>query len=162
MTFRKTVYAIAGGFALLALASCGTDARSQKVKISVAVGANGLLVLSIQNPTAHVILFDDPRLSPSATRFDWELFSGRDVIATSDKTRTQRDPLIAGHLSTGPVDIWPNGPLRSDLTNYFPQLANEALMSKADSFLWYCRVWDQTAARWIQASGTVPLHSKPR
>ncbi len=162
MTFEKKIYAIAVGFAVLSLTSCGTDARYRKVRITATLGTNGLLVLTIENPTAHILLFDDPRLSPSATRFEWELLSGQEVVATSERTRTERDPLIPGHLSTGPVDIWPTGPLRVDLTRYFPQLTNETLMAKADSFLWYCRVWDKTAAQWIPACGAVRLHSKAR
>lgn len=165
MTFAKhavkqSACAIAVGFLVLYCASCGTDARSQKVRISVAFDTKGSLVLTIENPTAHIVLFDDPRSNPSAAGFEWELLSGKEVIATIEKARTRRDPLIGGHLSHGPVDIWPTGPVRVDLARCYPDLTNKTLLAKADSLLWYCRVWDQTAAQWIPACGVVRLHSR--
>jgi hypothetical protein len=147
---------IIGGLVLMAILSCTRDAQTNKVRIVVTVGTNGYFVLSIENPTPHVILFDDPRFSRS-TRFDWELFSGQEIVAHGGRTELERDPLLPGHLSTGPMDIWPGGPLKRELSEYYPDLGDEKLIRKASSLLWYCRVWDQTATNWIQASGMVHL-----
>jgi hypothetical protein len=155
---RKLFFGLAAGIATTAFMSCGTNARRQEITASVAVGTNYMLVLSIANPTPSIVLFQDPRLTPSAPSFSWELCAGRDVIATSHESHSPRDPLLAGHVSTGPVDIWPGHPLQRDLAEYFPQLTNKALLGKADVFLWSCRIWDQSAGRWIQTCGSARLH----
>ena len=156
MTFRSIIAALLSGLALVVFASCGTDSKANKVRITVAVDTNSHLVLSIENPTAHLVLFDDPRFSRT-TRFDWELTADQEIIAHGGREGIVRDPLLAGHLSTGPVDLGPGRPFKRDLSKYYPDLGNGMVVGKANSFLWYCRLWDQTATNWIQASGMVRL-----
>lgn len=156
MTFKNLIIAFLSGFVVVATSSCRPSWEADTVHISVAVDTNAQFVLSVENPTAHVILFDDPRFSRSA-RLEWELSAGQDIVAHSGKGEIVRDPLSAGHLSTGPVDIGPGRRFKCNLTNYYPDLANGMLVGKASSLLWYCRVWDETATNWIQASGTVRL-----
>ena len=160
MTSRNTIFAIASLLVLLAFASFLPAAGSRKVGISVGVGTNAQFVLTIVNPTTHVILFDDPRVTSSAARFDWELVSGRDVVAKGGQNRVEMDPLLPAHISHGPVDVGPGRPFEVNLTNYYPALAKRDLIGTADSFLWYCRLWDMTNGSWIQANGVAHLHSK--
>lgn len=156
MTSKSIITALLSGLVLVGFASCGIDSKANKVRIAVAVDTNAQLVLSIENPTAHLVLFDDPRFSRS-TRFDWELIAGQEIVAHGGRGETVRDPLLAGHLSTGPVDITPGRPFKCDLETYYPNLGSSMVVGKANSLLWYCRVWDQTATNWIQASGMVRL-----
>jgi hypothetical protein len=160
MTSSNAVCAIAGLSVLLAFALFLTTAGPRKVGISVAVGTNDQIVLTIKNPTTHVILFDDPRVASSAARVYWELVSGRDVVAAGGQTRVEMDPLLPAHISYGPVDVGPGRPLEINLAKYYPVLTNGDLIGKADTFLWYCRVWDMTAGTWVQASGAAHLRSK--
>lgn len=155
MSCKKIVIACLSGLAVAAITSCRPRWEADAVRITVAVDTNAQFVLTVENPTAHVVLFDDPRFSTFA-RFDWELARDREIIARSGKGDFVRDPLLPAHLS-GPIDIFPNRPFICNLTNFYPDLANRALIGKATSFLWYCRVWDETATNWIQASGTVRL-----
>lgn len=156
MTSKHIIVAFLSGLVVIAVASCRLGWQANTVRITVAVDTNAQFVLSIENPTAHVVLFDDPRFSRSA-RFDWELSAGQEIVAHGGKGEIVRDPLLAGHLSTGPVDIGPGRPFKCNLTNFYPDLGNGTLVGKATSLLWYCRVWDETATNWIQADGTVRL-----
>jgi len=156
MTFKNIVIALLGGLVVVAIASCRSGRETEPVRITVTVDTNAQLVLTIENATAHVVLFDDPRFSRS-TRFDWELSAGQEIVAQGGKGGVVRDPLLAGHLSTGPVDIGPDRPFKCNLSKYYPDLKNGMLITNASSLLWYCRVWDETATNWIQACGIVRL-----
>jgi len=144
--------------AVVAIASCAPGCRPNSVRVSVQVDTNAQLVLSIENPTAHVVLVDDPRFS-RWVRLDWGLFAGRELVAHGGKRESVRDPLLPAH-SIGPVDIGPGRPFKCNLSEYYPDLANGIMVGEATSLLWYCRVWDETATNWIQASGTVRLKRK--
>ena len=157
MIRRRLSYFVIVAFVILLLLLLRTNRRPSQVKVDVTVDPNDQLLISIKNPTAHEILFDDPRVHSSFSQFDWELFSGQDIVLDSKQTHVEINPLMPFHFAL--ADIEPHRSFQRALTNYYSELGDRGYLQKADTFLWYCRLWDQTAARWIVATGAVQLHN---
>lgn len=155
MTSKNFIIALLIPLVVVAIAAC-RPSLDKNVNITVTVDTNAQMVFSIKNPTTHIILFDDPRFSRTA-RFDWELCAGQEILAHGGRGGIVRDPRLAGHHSTGPLDIGPSRPFTCKLSMFYPDLGDATLVSNASSLLWYCRVWDETAKNWIQANGVVRL-----
>lgn len=156
MNLFKASEVMLTAFALVFISSCSRHANPQ-VEIEVSFESTGRFVLNIRNETDHLVLFDDPRRIQSTTRLDWELALGATVVERSDNDLERKDPLIAGHTSTGPLDLGPGRPFRCDLGKYYPRLLDQKLIQTADTFLWYMRTWDATSATWIQTNGIIRL-----
>src|SRR5882672_6692934 len=104
MRIIEDMWVIIVAVAILFFVIWGRNLWVPPVRINVAAGTKDQLVISIENPTPHIVLFGDPRFNRSTARFDWELLSGQHVIRTSAQTQIDRDPLSFCHPS-GPVDI---------------------------------------------------------
>lgn len=142
---------------LLVMPSCGWKATRNHVDINVVLGASNQLQLIIVNDTPHLVQFDHPMLKHSKGRFYWELLFGDETISRSTDTVLDKNPLIPGHYSSGPKDVYPGGPLVLDLALFYPILEDSNIVVKADTFTWFCQVWDETATNWIVASGIVRI-----
>jgi hypothetical protein len=144
---------------LLTCLSCRRELNSKRVDISVTCDADSNLVLSIKNGTSDTIAFKPGSQQDDATsRFDWELCSnGRLLARSTAKAEMVETNLIADRM--GPIDVFRGRPLVLKLGDDYPELTQRSLLSRADTFLWYCRVWDHTQKRWIQSCGAVHLHA---
>jgi hypothetical protein len=123
----------------------------------VQTNESGDLVLVVKSTTPRVIRFDHPRYRVGNTRFTWLLASNAETVADSSHSQLDRDPLMPFHVSSGPIDIDRDRPLICNLADYFPELTNRSVLARADSFVWYCRIRDETKAQWVQDCGVVPL-----
>lgn len=127
----------------------------REVKISVSYGTNDQLMLSIRNTMPHEITVDNLRFKDPNLRFSWELCSSKSLIAQGVKPTVEIDPRIPAHFCSDVISSGSSSQIK--LSNYYYELSDKNLLSKADSFLWHCRLWDMDAKKWIQAHGTVQL-----
>ena len=155
MTREHTAYAILLSVVLASGLFLMSKSSPREVNISVVYGTNDQLVLNIRNTMMHEITMDNLRFKDSNPRFNWELFSGKSLIAQGAKPTIEIDPRI-------PVHYWPTTVSSGDyfqieLGDYYHEFSDTNLLSKADTLGWHCRVWDDTAKGWIQAHGMVQL-----
>jgi len=144
------------------LASC---VKTAEVEMEVSYANKGGLVLSIRNESPHHVIFEEPKPGARSECFEWDLCRGRKILATSRGRVLEKptvDPLIPAHTIPPVKEVWPGAPFKIELNKYYTELADRDLLFKADTFRWYCRVWDETKKSWIRTSGTLVLNPEER